>query len=125
LAHKFKANKSSGLSSMPLQLLKHLGRRGIEKITGFLNNSAIDHPPPQAWRDSKIVPLYKNKGRQDDPSNYRSIAITPPFAKLFMAVQNTRLTKTAKNLDIHAPTQAGFRAHYSTIEQALIIQTLV
>jgi hypothetical protein len=101
---------------MPLQLLKHLGRKGIEQLTSFLNNTAIDNPPPQTWRESKVVPLYKNKGRPDDPNNYRSIAIIPPFAKLFMAVLNNRLTDTAKALDIHAPTQAGFRAHYSTVE---------
>jgi hypothetical protein len=30
LAHNFKANKSSGLSCVPLQLLKHLGPQGIK-----------------------------------------------------------------------------------------------
>jgi hypothetical protein len=101
---------------MPLQLLKHLGRKGIEQVTDFLNKTVIDNKPPQAWRDSKIVPLFKNKGRVTDPSNYRSIAVMPPFAKLYMTVLNNRLTKIGKDLNIHAPTQAGFRAHYSTIE---------
>jgi hypothetical protein len=106
---------------MPLQLLKHLGRKGIEQVTSLLNSSAIDNKPPQAWRNSKVIPLYKNKGRVNDPSNYRSIAIIPPFAKLFMAVLNSRLTEIGQKLNIHAPTQAGFCAHYSTVEQALII----
>jgi hypothetical protein len=104
IKHKFKANKSSGLSPMPLQLLKHLGHRGIESMTTFMNKSAIDNPPPQTWRASKIVPLFKNKGNINDPSNYRSLAINPPFAKLFMAVMNNRLTKTANIQDLHAPT---------------------
>ena len=72
-----------------------------------------------------MVPLYKGTGPATDPDNYRSIAITPPFAKLFMAVVNKRLTAEANARDLHAPTQAGFRAHHSTIEQALILQTLV
>lgn len=38
----FKANKSSGLSPMPLQLLKNLGKGGVEQITNFINSSAID-----------------------------------------------------------------------------------
>ncbi len=59
------------------------------------------------------------------PENYRSIAITPPFAKLVMAVMNQRLTATAIDMGLHAPTQAGFRAHHSTTEQALILQTLI
>ena len=110
---------------MPLQLLKYLGEKGTEKVTKFLNKSAIDNKPPATWRESKVVPLFKNKGRASDPSNYRSIAITPPFAKLFMAVINQRITQYAKKLELHAPTQAGFREHHSTVKQALIIQMLV
>jgi hypothetical protein len=89
---------------MPLQLLKHIGGTGIEKLTEFLNKSAIDNIPPQTWRKSKVVPVYKNKGHASDPTNYRSIAITPPFAKLFMTVMNQRVTEKAKELDLHAPT---------------------
>lgn len=37
----FKANKSSGLSPLPLQLLKHMGRAGIEALAEFFNVSAI------------------------------------------------------------------------------------
>jgi hypothetical protein len=48
--------------------------------------------------------LYKGKGPATDPENYRSIAITPPFAKLFMAVVNKRLTIEANARDLHAPT---------------------
>jgi hypothetical protein len=85
-------------------------------MTKFLNDSAIDQLPPTSWRNTKVVPLYKGKGSTADPSNYRSIAITPPFAKIFMAVVNQRLTKAANELNLHAPTQAGFRAHHGTIE---------
>ena len=42
LQHAFKANRSSGLSDMPLQVLKHLSVEGIERIAELLNKSAID-----------------------------------------------------------------------------------
>jgi hypothetical protein len=77
---------------MPLQLLKHMGPQGVECLAAYLNTSAIDQLPPQSWRETKVVPLYKGEGDKSDPTNYRSIAITPPFAKLFMAVINQRLT---------------------------------
>jgi hypothetical protein len=41
-----------------------------------------------AWRETKITPLYKGAGDRNDFNNYRSIAITPPFTKIFMAVIN-------------------------------------
>ena len=40
--HHFKANKSSGLSAMPLELLKYLGNKGIGCMAAFLNASAIN-----------------------------------------------------------------------------------
>jgi hypothetical protein len=106
---------------MPPQLLKFLGAQGIESLASFLNASAIDQAPPTSWRTAKVIPLYKGKGDAKHPENYRSIAIPPPFAKVFMATINARLTTTATTLDLHAPTQAGFRAHHTTIEQALIL----
>ena len=58
-------------------------------------------------------------------NNYISIAITPPFTKLLMAVINQRLTDHAEDKEIHAPTQAGFRRHHTTMEQALLLQSIV
>ena len=116
LTHHFKADKSSGLSKLPLQLLKHLGPRGVSCVADLLNQSAIDQLPPLAWGTSKVRPLFKGKGDATLPENYRSIAVAPPLSKLFMSVINRRLTTTADELHLHAPTQAGFRAHHSTIE---------
>jgi hypothetical protein len=42
-----------------------------------------------------------------------------------MAIMNNRLTEAATTMDLHAPTQAGFRRHHSTMEQAFILQTVI
>ena len=78
-----------------------------------------------SWHKTKVVPLYKGQGPTTNPENYCSIAITPPFTNLFMAVINRRLNDKATKLNLHAPTQAGFRAHHSTTEQALMLQTII
>jgi hypothetical protein len=57
--HHFRANKSSGLSPLPLQLLKHFGPTAAAPLATFLNASAITTEPPQTWRNTKIVPLFK------------------------------------------------------------------
>lgn len=88
ILHHFKDNKSSGLSDLPLQALRHLGGDALGSLTKFLNTSAIDQLAPVTWRKTKVVPLYKGKGDQLDFNNYRSIAVTPPFTKLLMSVIN-------------------------------------
>ena len=42
-----------------------------------------------------------------------------------MATMNQRLTAAADTHNLHAPTQAGFRAHHGTIEQVLILHTII
>jgi hypothetical protein len=44
--HHFRANKSSGLSPLPLQILKHLGPKAAAPLATFLNSSAITAEPP-------------------------------------------------------------------------------
>ena len=125
LRDHFKADKSSGASPLPLQLLKHLHPLALDPFTHFLNDSAISQLPPQSWRDTKVTPIYKGKGDLQDMNNYRSIAVTPPFTKIFMSIMNQRLTTIAKENDLHPPTQAGFRRYHTTIEQALILHTII
>ena len=104
LNYKYKATKSRGCSILPPQLLKFLGPAGIGSLATFLNESAISSAPPPSWRSAKIVPLYKGKGDAALPANYRSIAITPPLSKVFMAIMNHRLTEIASSKALHAPT---------------------
>ena len=77
-------------------MLKHLGRAGVECFADFLNASALTQVAPESWRSTKVVPLYKGRGDPGDMNSYRSIAITPPFTKVFMAVMNRRLTDHAE-----------------------------
>ena len=98
-----------------------MGTAGIGSLATFLNESAIATAPPESWTTAKVVPLYKGKGDASNPENYRSIAITPPLPKVFMAVMNNRLTKAATDMSLHAPTQAGFCRHHSMVEQAFIL----
>ncbi len=72
-------------------------------MASFLTDSAISTEPPSTWKQAKIVPVYKGKGDKRAPENYRSIAITPPFAKVFMAIMNQRLTIKANEDNLHAP----------------------
>jgi hypothetical protein len=74
LQHHFKPNKSTGLSTMPLQCLKWLGGDALPVLTTFINDTAINQLAPQTWRNSKVVPLYKGEGDKSDCNNYRSIA---------------------------------------------------
>ena len=50
------------------------------------------------WLIGNIIPIYKNKGDEDDPKNYRPITLISCLSKLFTSVLNERLnTFSEKN----------------------------
>ena len=77
--------------------------------------------PPTSWRQSRLTPLYKNKGDKGDPSNYRGLAVGHPIAKLVMAVLNERLSVIASVARLRAPTQAGFRKGHAVEDLVLLV----
>ena len=47
---------------------------------------------PESWLEGKIRLIFKNKGDQSNPENYRSITVLSCLSKLFTSILNKRLT---------------------------------
>ena len=50
---------------------------------------------PESWVLGNIIPTYKNKGKAQNPENYRPIALISCVGKLFTRIISNRLTKYA------------------------------
>ena len=75
---------------------------------------------PDSWAIGKIVLIFKNKGDNTDPSNYRGITLLSCLGKAFTTIVNNRLTSV---VDIHY-NQAGFRKYHSVIDQIFLLKNL-
>ena len=42
---------------------------------------------PEAWAEGLIVPIYKKKGSNDDPNNYRGVTLLSCMDKCFNSIQ--------------------------------------
>jgi hypothetical protein len=51
---------------------------------------------PESWLTDIIRLVYRNKGKVDDPDNYRAITLISCLGKLFTSVINNRLTFLSK-----------------------------
>ena len=71
---------------------------------------------PEAWSVGKNIPIYKQKGEQNDPSNYRPITLLSCMGKLLTAVINNRLQAYSEEINKINECQAGFRKKFSTTD---------
>ena len=72
-----------------------------------------------------IIPIYKNKGSNDDAKNYRSITLLSCLGKLLTSILNHRLTEYCEDNLIIKEIQAGFRKGYSTLDHVFVIKNLI
>ena len=80
---------------------------------------------PNEWCVGLIVPLYKSKGSDRDPDNYRGITILSCMGKLFTAVLNQRITNCTESRGIMGDEQAGFREGFSAIDHAFVLSSII
>ncbi len=80
---------------------------------------------PEKWLIGIIKPIYKNKGDEDNPANYRPITLLSCVSKLFTSVLNNRLNQYVERTGILLDNQAGFRKGFSTTDHIFTLHTLI
>jgi len=87
-------------------LLKNLPNDGLNRITeiiqDFWTNPDCDFA---TWHVQKLITLYKGKGDQKDPNNWRGICLKETTAKIVSIIIAERLLHQLEQ--IGAPTQFG------------------
>ena len=91
------------------------------KLFNFVFDTGI---VPEEWSLGKIIPIYKQKGETNDPSNYRPITLLSCMGKLFTAVINRLQVYPGDHIKINE-RQAGFRKKFSTTDHIFALNTLV
>lgn len=74
---------------------------------------------PTDWLDAVVVPLYKKKGSNSAPENYRPISLTSPCCKVLETLVKKRILGHALACNLISPTQHGFLAKKSTLTNTL------
>ena len=57
------------------------------KLRTFWFNLILDNGiVPTDWLKGNIIPIYKNKGRKEDPANYRPVTLLSYIGKDFTSI---------------------------------------
>jgi hypothetical protein len=89
------------------------------KIINFIWNKK---ELPEQWKESIIVPIYKQSDKTDC-SNYQDISLLTTTYKILFNILLLRLTPSAK--EITGENQCGFRCNKSTTDHIFCIREIL
>ena len=104
---------SSGHDGISNKLLKSIRYELCKLLTLIINQMLSSGVFPEAFKKSKIIPLYK-KGDSSLLSNYRPISLLPTISKIFERIIYNQLYQYFNDNELLAEQQYGFRAQHST-----------
>ena len=70
---RMKNGKAVGPDDILVEVWKCLGEIALEFLTKLYNRTMESERMPEEWRDSVLIPIFKNKGDVQSCSNYRGI----------------------------------------------------
>ena len=118
-------NKACGFDQILNEHLKNCPDSLIKLITEYFNLILESGIVPSNWCVGMIQPIYKRKGDERDPDNYRGITLISSIGKLFTSCLNSRLTAFLETNEIITENQVGFRKGYSTMDHIFTLHTLL
>ena len=117
---KLKNNKAPGPDQTPNELFKLLDAESEIKLLALYNEIWEKGEAPEEWKQAVIVTLYKGKGADTDPANYRPISLLSGVYKVFAAMLQTRLSwQHEENI---RDTQYGFRTRRGTVHPLFVLR---
>ena len=79
---------------------------------------------PNSWSESIIVTLHK-KGSVNDTNNYRGISLQNILSKIYCRILVSRLNFYVNMFNKISENQAGFKAGYSTVDNAFVLNSVI
>ncbi len=116
---KLPNKSSSGPDSIPPIILRKTADSICAILTAIFVKSFRTSEIPKQWLQAKVIPIYKRKGDNSKPENYRPISLTVAVSKVFETlVKNNILNYLIFNKLINI-NQHGFLPRKSTLTNVL------
>ena len=117
-----KRGKAAGQDGISPEMLKCLGKEGIDRLTELYNRIWREEVIPHDWEVGIILPIHK-KGDNRDCTNYRGITLLSVALKVYERLLEKRLKQvTEKHL---AEAQSGFRKGRGVQDHIFTLKQLI
>ena len=109
---RLKKNKGPGPDGLVNELILLLDREGEKELLKLYNHCWLQGEFPDTWAQAFVVSIFKGKGADTDPENYRPIALLNALYKLYAAMLQARIATQAE--PFLRQSQHGFRSQRGT-----------
>ena len=118
---RMKNGKATGMDGIPVEVWKCLGEEGIDMLWDMMQGIYEQETIPTEWRDSVIIPIYKEKGDIQDSENYRGIKLMSHTMKIWERIIDRRLREETTIGD----EQFGFMPGRGTTDSIFAVRQLM
>ena len=108
-----KNDSSPGVSGIEVKILKAAAPSIAEPIADLINCCIDSGHFPNEWKIAIVTPLYKRKGDESDPNNYRGISVLPPLCKLVEKILGNQIRSYFIENKLLFQGQHGFISNHS------------
>ena len=108
-------NKSTGPNSIPNFVLELMKKVIADPLSDIINLSFSTGIYINQLKLSRVAPIYKGKGDEFLPKNYRPISLLSNLNKIFEKIMHKRLYKFFEDENLFYAKQFGFRLLTSTV----------
>ena len=114
IINKLKNKNSTNCYGMNSKIIKNIKNIILYPLTKLINLYITNKIFPSILKTAKIVPIFKNKGKLNNASEYRPISILPIFAKIFEMILKDQMYHYLEQNAMLIQCQFGFRSKKST-----------
>ena len=118
---RMKNGKATGMDGIPVEVWKCLGEEGIDMLWDLMQGIYEQEKIPTEWRDSVIIPIYKEKGDIQDCGNYRGIKLMSHTMNIWERIIDRRLREETTIGD----EQFGFMPGRGTTDAIFAVRQLM
>ena len=116
---------SPGPDGIHYRILKNLPEATLRILLNLINKYWESETFPETWREAILLPIPKPGKDQQNPNNFRPIALTSCICKTVERMVNERLIHYLESKGIITRFQAGFRAERGTVDQLVRLDTFI
>ena len=116
--------KAIGLDDVASRFLHDGAESIVSPVTHIVNISILNETVPAAFKEAKVVPLFK-KGSKLDVGNYRPVSILNVLSKILERAVHGQMDECLKKRNILFSHQSGFRDGYSTETCLISMSTFI